>query len=222
MINRLRVAALIAVLLFLGSPAFADERITRFLSDIAITADGSANFREEITVTVDGAMIKHGIFRDFPSLAYGSPTQPMPAVFEVARVTMDGKAARYTVENMNGAQRVRIGDENVTVEPGAHTYSISYSTGRLVLTPDTAVAFRWTVTGYGWALPIDSVEATIHVPPGSSITQYGFHSGNPAAPSGTVDVKQSADGTISFHAQQELQPGEGLSVSVNFQSAKPI
>jgi hypothetical protein len=48
--------------------AAADERILDFHSDITVDADASMRVTETIRVRAEGDRIRHGIFRDFPTV----------------------------------------------------------------------------------------------------------------------------------------------------------
>ena len=63
--------AALAALASLASPASAEEKITSYVSDVAIQKDSSLEVTETIDVHSDGDRIKHGIYRDFPTLYSG-------------------------------------------------------------------------------------------------------------------------------------------------------
>ena len=63
-------AAALAVAAFIGLTAFAraDERITDFASEIRVAQTGALTITETISVDSEGSAIRHGIFRDFPTV----------------------------------------------------------------------------------------------------------------------------------------------------------
>ena len=64
----MRVLAFVIAFLFgFAGPAFADERIVGFISDVTVNADASLDVRETITVKAEGNEIRRGILRDFPT-----------------------------------------------------------------------------------------------------------------------------------------------------------
>ena len=56
-----------ALLFLAASPAYADERILRYFSDVQIQNDSSLEVTETIDVRAEHTNINHGIFRDFPT-----------------------------------------------------------------------------------------------------------------------------------------------------------
>ena len=55
------------LLLFLAWSATADERILHFHSDILVKSSGWIEVRETIVVRAEGAQIRRGIYRDYPT-----------------------------------------------------------------------------------------------------------------------------------------------------------
>ena len=76
--------AALAALLWLAvgsSAASAEERITRFLSDVQIQPDASLDVTETIDVRAEGYRIEHGILREFPTRYRGRNGSQVPSVF---------------------------------------------------------------------------------------------------------------------------------------------
>ena len=86
---RLLLAALVAVAL--PTAAHAEERITRYSSDVHIQKDGALDVTESIEVNAEGISIRHGIFRDFPTTrrVMGQPGSHVG--FKVLDVRRDGE-----------------------------------------------------------------------------------------------------------------------------------
>ena len=80
---RLLLAFAIGLLLALGTPALAEERITQFISEVTVNADSSLLVRETITVEAEGGEIKRGILRDFPTTYTDNKGQRVIVGFEV-------------------------------------------------------------------------------------------------------------------------------------------
>ena len=195
--------------------AAAQERITDFSSDIAIARDGTLTVRETIAVQAEGARIQHGIFRDFPTLYRDAAGNRVRVRFDVDEVDLDGRPEPYTLESIANGTRVRIGEANVVLERGEHTFLILYRTDRQIGFFEGYDELYWNVTGNGWEFPIDHAQATIHLPPGASAVQYALYTG----PQGAVgkDAQATIDGdTIRFATTASLNPREGLTVAVGF------
>ena len=57
-----------------------------------------------------------------------------------------------------------LGDANVGLNPGEHTYSLRYRSDRQIGFFASRDELYWNVTGNGWAFPIDSASATVRLP----------------------------------------------------------
>ena len=216
MISCLRAWLVLAALIFACPlPAWAQERITEFDSDIAIARDGTLTVRETIAVNAEGDRIQHGIFRDFPTLYRDRAGNRVRVRFDVDRVERDGRPEHYTLESIANGTRVRIGETDVTLEPGAHSFVIIYRTDRQIgFFPDYDELY-WNVTGNGWAFAIDHAEAAIHLPPGAGVVQYAFYTGPQGATGKDAQAAVEGD-TVRFATNVSLNPREGLTVAVGF------
>ena len=60
---------ILAAFVLLGAqvPALAQERITNFISDVTVLANGDLDVTETIAVQAEGNQFRRGIFRDCPS-----------------------------------------------------------------------------------------------------------------------------------------------------------
>lgn len=136
-------------------------RLTDFSSDITINRDASLDVQETILVHYDTE--HHGIFRTIPQEAsFNGKRVTLP--ISGLRVTQDGQAA--TVDQSTDGHRTitaKIGDPDVLID-GDHTYVIRYHVAAAVNFFSNFDELNWNVTGTEWDLPIDAVEATLHVP----------------------------------------------------------
>ena len=114
----------IALLLGLAVQAAAEERIKDFISDVTVNSDASLTVHETITVNAEGDQIRHGIFRDFPTVYDDAHGIRMRAGFDVIAVKRDGVAENYTRESIGNGARVKIGNADNFVSEGIHSYEI--------------------------------------------------------------------------------------------------
>jgi hypothetical protein len=139
----------------------AAERIIDYRSDIAVDRDGWLTVTETIAVVAAGESIKRGIYRDFPTSYPGPLWTRVLVPFEVLRVERDGQPEPYHTESLENGTRIYIGQEDVEIEHGPHTYRLTYRTGeQLGFFPDHDQLY-WNVTGNGWAFPIDCATANV-------------------------------------------------------------
>ena len=147
-----------------GPGATETTTITRYLADFTVAANGDLTATE--TLTVEFPYGKHGIFRFFDRADPSSPHARRDP--HDISVTMDGAPEPFALSTKSGGRYVvaRIGDPNVTLVPGAHTYTIAYRIDG-VLEPGTDSArtqFYWNLIPGGWAQEIDQARLTVHLP----------------------------------------------------------
>jgi hypothetical protein len=216
LIGALRVAlAALLFVLFALHPAAAQERITDFASDISIANDGTITVRETIAVVAENDRIQRGIFRDIPTVYTDRAGNRVRVGFEVEEVRRDGRSEPYVVERISNGQRVRIGQADVFIDRGPHTYLIAYSTNRQIGFFPTYDELYWNVTGNAWQFEIERAEAMVHLPPGASPVQFDYYTGPRGAQGKNARAFNSGDG-IRFVTTVSLAPGEGLTVAVGF------
>ncbi len=174
----MRLGALaVALLILCASPAFAEERITDYASDITVAQTGALTVTETIYVISEGDEIRHGIFRDFPTTYKDKAGRRVHVGFDVLGATRDGHAEPYSIDSVDAGERVKIGNPDVLVESGPHTYTLAYTTDRQIGFFADHDELYWNATGNFWDFPIDHAEATIKLPFGAKIKQSAFYTG---------------------------------------------
>ena len=126
------VFAALLLLLLAAWPAAAEEVIRNFISDVTVNADGSIDVRETITVRAEGNEIRRGILRDFPTTYTDNNGVQMRVGLDVLSVQRDGNSESFSVESISNGKRIRIGNKDVFLDRGDHTYEISYHATRLI------------------------------------------------------------------------------------------
>ena len=210
------LAALTGLLLVAaGSPAAsAEERITRFTSDVQVQPDASLDVMETIDVRAEGDRINHGIFRDFPTRYRGRNGARVQVGFTLKDVMRDGMPEKAATEPMSNGVRVRIGDADKTIEPGDHRYVIHYHTTRQVGRFADYDELYWNVTGNGWVFPIDIAEATIKLPRAAQFGQRAVYTGPQDSTAHNASVISERPGEIHIRTTSPLGSYEGLTVAV--------
>jgi uncharacterized membrane protein YgcG len=205
--------ALFAVLLFATAPAAAEERITSFISDVVILPDSALQVTETIDVHSEGGQIRHGIYRDFPTLYAGPNGSRMRVGFKFEGAELDGKAEPAKVEPISNGVRIRIGSADKEVEPGDHHYVIHYLTTRQIGRFRNYDELYWNATSNGWIFPIDTAEARIHLPSDVNFTQRASYTGPEGSTANDAQVVEEQPGEIVFRTTQPLGAYEGLTVA---------
>jgi Predicted membrane protein (DUF2207) len=205
---------LLAALLVWAGPSHAQtERILDFHSDITLQDDSSLQVTETITVVAAGGLIRHGIFRDFPT-HYSDPYNNRYAVgFQMLSATRDSVEETFRVENYSNGVRIYLGDSHAIVPPGRHVYTLTYTTNRQLGFFSDHDELFWNVTGLGWSFRIDQASATVHLLPAipaDQVTFSGF-----TGPQGSRESKLSSSreaDAFQFTCTRPLFAKEGLSI----------
>ena len=203
-------------LLALSSAAAAEERITRFVSEVAIQPDASLEVVETIDVIAENVRINHGIYRDFPTRYRGRRGGQIRVGFALRGVTRDGQPEPAKIQPISNGVRVRIGDPDKTVDPGEHRYILRYRTTRQVGRFEDFDELYWNVTGTGWVFPIDVAETRIKLPQGVPFGDRAAYTGSQGSTATKAAVFAERPGEIAFRTTSPLGAGEGLTVAAAF------
>ncbi len=208
----------LAVLALLAFASRADERILDFHSDIAIAADGSMEVEETIRVRAEGAAIRHGIYRDFPTTYRDGLGNRFRVGFKVLSARRDGMPETFALHALGNGVRIYLGRADRMVTPGMHEYELRYRTTRQLGFFADHDELYWNVTGNGWLFAIDSASARVTLP-----ARAGFSVG---AVEGYVGVQGSREqayrariegpDTASIRTTRPLRPHEGITVVVSW------
>ncbi len=192
--------------------ASATEAITNFDVAIDVAVSGDFTITETITVNAEGRTIRRGIFRDLPRymMVDGYKT---PQNYDVLSVTRDGKPEPYSREFDGNAVRLMIGDADVYLEAGLHTYEITYGVKDQIRRGDTFDEVYWNVTGNYWRYDILKSGASITLPEGASLQEARAFTGALGEVGSDAVFSQSGQ-TYRFDASRSFAPNEGLTVSI--------
>ena len=199
--------------ILLAPAALAQERLLRFESDITVNADASLTVTETIAIQAEGVEFRRGIVRDFPTKYEDRYGNTVIVAFDVERVLRDGQLENFRLESLRNGVRVRIGNANAFLERGSHTYSISYRTTRQLAFFEDFDELYWNVTGNGWDLPIDEVEARVQLPGGARVVRQAAYTG-PQGSRGQDFVSFERGGVWTFRTTRGLGPREGLTIAL--------
>lgn len=206
--------------LLLLSPALAApqraqrESILDYRSNIDVQSDGTLAVQEIIRVNVLGQSIHHGIYRDFPTHYRDRLGNLYVVGFDLLGATLDDEAVPTRIEKRANGVRIYLGDPRYMVQPGEHTFTISYTTNRqLGFFPDHDELF-WNVTGNGWAFPIEHASSSVRLPaaiPGDAVQLSGY-TGPQGSMAQDLTWNKSPDGSYEFASAHAFQPYQGLTI----------
>jgi len=199
--------------------AVAEEKIDSFDVSISVETDGDIEVSETIQVTSEGTRIRRGIFRDLPRYYAddeGQAGDKLPYQYDVRRVTRDGRREPYSVERDGNAFRIRIGDADVFLQHGSHTYEIEYEVKNQIRYFETHDELFWNVTGNYWLFPIDQSAVRITLPEDARTVSQDAYTGGFGDVGSDYAYRQSG-GAHVFEATRGFLPGEGMTVSLGLE-----
>jgi len=209
-------ALFVALFAFLLAPAaLAREEISSFDSAIEVQRDGDVIVTETLRVISEGEQIRRGIFRNLPRFYVDADNARLAYGYRVLDVQRDGRDERYDTETEGNAFRIIIGDEDIFLDNGPHTYVIRYEVKNQIRYFDSYDEIYWNVTGNNWNFPIVHARAVITLPAGANVTQTAAYTGTVGA-TGRDFTYTAAGDTHTFETTDPLDSGEGLTVAVGF------
>lgn len=213
----LRWLLALALLPALALPAVAAEAITSFASATTLAVDGSVEVTETIAVRAEGNLIRHGIFRNLFTVLRNDDGSKYYSDLKVISVERDGRPEPYSVSSIANGRQIRIGDADSYVTDGPHTYVLRYRLSRMARFFADHDELYWNVTGNFWDFPILRATATVTLPAGAKISRLAAYTGPLGSTDTDATTHRDADNVATFAANNELRPGDGLTVALAFQ-----
>ena len=204
----------VAAGLFLALPALAQEVINSFHVRININQNASLNVTETIVYDF-GAEQRHGIFREIP---YKYRTDADRRTIELSNIRVtNGQGHRLTtsISNSGDNKVIRIGDADIFVS-GVQTYIINYKIEGAINYFDDHDELYWNVTGDDWQVGISNTVAEVILPGTVSGEDIDFTCFAGVFGSNLSCDTSSHSGNTSTFSQNELLPGQGLTVVFGF------
>ena len=210
--------ALACVFLLASIAAAQTERIRLYYSAIKVQDDGTMLVHELIRVDSTGNLIRHGIYRDFPTRYTDRLGNRYVVGFALLAAEHNGAPVESRVENYGNGVRIYLGREDTLVPAGFQSYSITYTTSRqLGFFKDHDELF-WNVTGTGWVFPIDHVAATVHLPQKilAGKVRLGGYTGPQGSMAQDFTSGTAPDDSFHFSTTHPLGPNEGLTILLDW------
>ncbi|MEP6784924.1 MAG: DUF2207 domain-containing protein [Sphingomonadales bacterium] len=193
-----------------------EERILDFVSDVTIGRDGMLDVTETIRLVSLNQSINRGIQRDFPTSYNNGLGQRTSVGFEVVSVQRDGHDEPWERITISNGVRVRIGQADVLLPIGVHTYVIRYRSSRQIHYGEKSDELYWNATGTGWTFPIDVAEARITLPGAAKFGARAVYTGEQGATDHNAEVVEERPGFIAFRTTAPLGREQGLTVAASF------
>lgn len=200
------------VLLLLPLSVLGQEQITDFLSDVTVLASGELVVEETISVVSEGKDIQRGIYRDFPTSYTDEKGRSYTVSFAVTDVERDGHPEPYHIRKIVNGVRVYMGDKNVLIPRGHHTYTLHYITDQQLGFFSDHDELYWNVTGNGWNFTILHAKLSLAIPPAGSIEEYSFFTGPAGSQKKDARVLERRQNQIFLETTRPLPPASGFTV----------
>lgn len=211
--GRLLLAFFLA--LVVAGPLYAQqERILDFASTVVIDPDGSMVVTENITVLATGDQIRRGIVREFPTTYQGADGKTLRVGFNLVDVRRDGQPEPYHTESRSNGVAIYIGQKDVILAPGTHTYTLTYSTTRQLGFFADHDELYWNVNGNGWRLPLDRVSCVVHLPGGAAALEAVAYEGFQGSTASRTFA--AGENRVVFTSSRAYDAGEGLTIAVSW------
>lgn len=208
-------AFFLACLLFcIGNFSQATEQITQFDVTIDVAVNGDFTVTERLTVNVEGKTIQRGIFRDLPRYVTVDDYR-IPMRYKFLSVTRNGQSAPYSRESVGNAKRLRIGEEDVFLPYGLHTYEIKYLVKDQIRRTPRFDEVYWNVTGNYWRYPILRSSGTVNMPDGAQLQLYKAFTGRLGQSGEDATFSQNGH-SYTFVASRPFEKREGLTIALRF------
>ena len=192
------------------------DYIKDFKSDVTFNQDASIDIDE----TIDYVFIsyRHGIYREIPTnyKTQGSFTRPTLLSLKDLYYFESSNASRrydsYEKSSSNGYTIFKIGDAEQTII-GNYTYVINYKLTYAVNYFDDHDELYLNITGNGWEVPIQNIEATVNLP--GTITDYRCYTGYYEETYSNCKIEKSTGANALIVTAGPLDVYEGLTVVVS-------
>ena len=197
--------------------SYEPTTITSYVADFDVDDQGDLKATETITVDFPTGD-RHGIFRFFDK---SDPTDANARLVpHDITVTMDGDDVPVELLSEDHGRYVnaRIGDPDYTLDPGEHTYVISYQIDGVLRegTDGHETQFYWNLVPGGWKQSIDKTDLSVHLPVAAEDVQCAVGAGE------TGGCKARGQGTRTLHVRTgSLDPNTPVTVKAGLAMPTP-
>lgn len=197
-------------------PALAagDRAVTSFEAEVQVGSDGVVRVVERLTYELGGG--GDPVVRRLPRTASvdGAPERDL-GLAEV-RVIDDAGVQPVSVDEGPDATEVVIGAEGGGSTPsGSRTFEIGYEYRDLLRDSGDGPRLFLDVVGTGWSIPVRGVRADLSLP--GEPVRVDCYAGAPGSHGACTGAESSGTGAV--FAQDEVAPGEAMSIDVGIDPA---
>jgi uncharacterized membrane protein len=208
------VCLFLALFSLFSSEAQARElRIEKFSSEIVVSPNGSIDVTEVITVRFIGGPW-HGLYRSIP-VEYVTPQQLNYSLFLTVKniADSDGNKLKFEASRERHYRKLKIFVPNA--DNSTHTISIGYTVSDALRFFEDHDELYWNITGDEWDVPIQSADARIILPEGTTNIRANVFTGSFRSTAHDADFEVAGNG-VEVRTRDPLRYHEGLTVAVAF------
>lgn len=125
---------------------------------------------------------------------------------------LNGSQVKNSLETLDNGIRIKIGDPHKKLIRGTYTYDIFYTTARQLGFFADHDELYWNVTGNGWRMPIDMVQAKLHLPNGTQIKSVEAYTGYYGSKGSYYSAKIINNNEAVWQTTRPLAHAEGLTL----------
>ncbi|WP_415811553.1 DUF2207 domain-containing protein, partial [Litorimonas haliclonae] len=190
------------------------EHISEFDVQLELLTSGDVKVTENITIQDAPGQNRRGIFRELPATKYVAEYDVLDKVqYDMKSISRDGEAEPFEENKINNAWQWRIGDADIYLPNGQHTYQLVYTVENEIRYREDFDELLWNVTGNYWNYPVAKARVRVKVPAEADVLNYTANTGRIGA-DGNNFTSRRAEGELIFETRRPLSAGEGLTVSV--------
>jgi uncharacterized membrane protein len=213
-----RLAAFAGFLLtlscFFAIPSQARElRVEKFSSEIVVSPNGSIDVTETVTARFIGGPW-HGLYRSIP-VEYVTPQGLNYTLFLNVKNITDGSGNKLKFEASRERHYRKLKIYVPNADNSTQTISIEYTVSDALRFFEDHDELYWNVTGDEWDVPIQSADARIVLPEGTTNIRANVFTGVYRSTAHNADTDIAGNG-VEVHTPDPLRYHEGLTVAVAF------
>jgi uncharacterized membrane protein YgcG len=197
--------------------ALAEEHIKRLDVTITVREQGELFVEELFEVWSEATLIRHGIYRDFPTDYTDKSGRPIRVDFAVQSLTRDGRSEPYHTERVQNGIRTYFGSKDTLLTHGTHRYRFAYITTRQIGFFEDHDELYFNAIGTGWQFPIHHSSVRVILPQPSKHLVFDSYSGYQGESFHRSYDIQESNQFIRFDLAAPLEPQQGFTIFVEWE-----
>lgn len=209
---------LAVVLAALVPPARAAESILDYDVLVQVRADASLEITENITVRAEGANIRRGIYRDFPTRYRDRVGNAVVVDLEVLGVERNGQPEPWFTERRFNGIRINTGNDDYLPVPGEHRFTLRYRTTRQLGFFAEHDELYFNAIAQDWMFPMRSARVEVRLPSPVPVEQMAAegYTGPQGAKGQDYRVELPGPGVARWIATRPFSAHEGMTIVLGF------